>query len=241
MVKTGTRTCLCGIVALSPRLFLALALLSILLGAIHSLLKLARHTDAKTAPQRLWRTKKASESYGVVISVIDGDTVRLLDGRIVRYIGIDAPERSQPFYMEAKRENEKLVLRKRVHLQFDVQRKDQHGRWLAYVFVKTSGREIFVNAELVKRGYAMAYTVPPNVRYADLFVRLQREAVRSGKGLWREQRDRIATYIGNKRTLIFHRPTCKYAREISQPNRVVFRSRKGSMKAGYRPCKACQP
>lgn len=187
------------------------------------------------------RCAKRIGEYYIVTSVIDGDTVQLSRGQIVRYIGIDAPERDQPFYLEAKRANEKLVLKKRVRLEFDVQRQDRYGRWLAYVFVRRGGSEIFVNAELIKDGYATAYTVPPNVKCADLFVRLQRAAIEGEKGLWKGQSEKVARYIGNRRTFTFHRPTCVYGKSISPSNRVIFRSRKAALKAGYRPCKVCRP
>jgi micrococcal nuclease len=41
-----------------------------------------------------------------------------------------------------------------------------------------------VNAALVREGYARVYTVPPDVRYAELFRRLEREAREQGRGLW---------------------------------------------------------
>jgi micrococcal nuclease len=43
-----------------------------------------------------------------------------------------------------------------------------------------------VNAELVRRGYAMVMTIPPNVKYADIFVKLERKARRNNRGLWNE-------------------------------------------------------
>lgn len=45
--------------------------------------------------------------------------------------------------------------------------------------------DLMVNAELVRRGYAQVRTVPPNVRYQALFVKLQREAREAARGLWR--------------------------------------------------------
>jgi len=44
---------------------------------------------------------------------------------------------------------------------------------------------VMVNAELVRLGYAQVMTVPPNVRYQQLFLKLQREAREAGRGLWR--------------------------------------------------------
>lgn len=128
----------------------------------------------------------SSSSKFQVKRVLDGDTIELADGERVRYIGINTPEIDHPpkgaefFGHEAAEVNRKLVEGKQVRLEFDVQQRDRYGRLLAYVYVDS----IFVNAELVKRGYAYAYTYPPNVKHADLFVKLQREAREAGQGLW---------------------------------------------------------
>ncbi len=116
----------------------------------------------------------------LVARVIDGDTVVLENGEHVRYIGIDTPERGRPYYGEAKRENERLVGGKKVRLEFDAGKTDKYGRTLAYIYAG----DIFVNAELVKKGYALVYTVPPNVKHAKEFVSLQSEARKAKKGLW---------------------------------------------------------
>jgi micrococcal nuclease len=99
-----------------------------------------------------------------------------------------------------------------VKMEFDVQQRDRYGRLLAYVFlIDNSGKgrqvlpdadpftpgtedftpvyvddAIFVNATLVKAGYASVMTIPPNVRYADLFKELYREAREQKRGLWKD-------------------------------------------------------
>ncbi len=115
-----------------------------------------------------------------VTRVIDGDTVILEDGRHVRYIGMDTPERGYPYYGEAKKENERLVKGKKVGLEYDVGKTDKYGRTLAYVYVDS----VFVNAELVKNGYAVIATFPPNVKYSKAFLALQEEARKQKRGLW---------------------------------------------------------
>ena len=69
-------------------------------------------------------------------------------------------------------------------LRYDVQQRDRYGRILAYVYLPDG---TFVNAELVRRGFAQVMTIPPNVRHADLFVRLEREARTSRVGLWADR------------------------------------------------------
>lgn len=184
-----------------------------------------------------------SKDY-VVNKVIDGDTVQLESGETVRYLGIDAPERFRKeggaeFYAaEATRFNKKLVFMKKVRLEFDVEKKDQYGRLLAYVFVK----DVFVNAELVKHGCAKAYIKPPNEKYKNLLLANQKKAMDEEKGLWQERKkDSETNYIGNKRTYTLHRPSCKFANNISDKNRIIFRNRMDAIKIGYKLCKQCKP
>lgn len=177
-----------------------------------------------------------------VVKVIDGDTVKLSNGQTVRYAGIDAPERGQPFYRAAKNFNRKLTYGKIVELEFDVERYDRYGRLLSYVFVRDErGKRIFVNAEMVKSGFAMVYTKPPNVRYADLFVKLQREARERGLGLWSSYRPTLEPVIANKNTRVFHRLDCPLVRQISPRNRLRLPNAETALEWGFHPCRKCQP
>jgi micrococcal nuclease len=125
-----------------------------------------------------------------VIRTVDGDTIVVrLDGRErrVRYIGVNTPESVDPrrpvqcFGKEAAARNHELVAGKSVRLDRDVSDVDQFGRLLRYVFVD----DRFVNAELIREGYAQAAPHPPDVKYADLFRDLEREARAAGRGLWK--------------------------------------------------------
>ena len=129
---------------------------------------------------------------GRVVRVVDGDTihVRLPDGtkEKVRYIGVDTPESVKPntpvqcFAKAASARNAELVEDERVELRTDVEERDRYGRLLAYVYRVRDGA--FVNAALVREGYAAPLSVPPNVRHADEFAALARTARRDGRGLW---------------------------------------------------------
>lgn len=127
---------------------------------------------------------------GMVVRVVDGDTIHVRVGQDiekVRYIGVNTPEihhprkGEEPGGREAFAVNRALLAHRHVRLELDVRLRDRYGRLLAYVWVG----ETMINAELVRRGYAQVMTVPPNVRYQELFVKLQREARESGRGLWR--------------------------------------------------------
>jgi micrococcal nuclease len=114
--------------------------------------------------------------------VVDGDTIELSNGRRVRYIGINTPEHGQPFYAEAATANRQLVEGKTVQLELDLETFDQYGRTLAYVWSEAS----MVNLEIVKQGFASAFTVPPNLHYEAVFRQAEREAREAKRGLWAE-------------------------------------------------------
>lgn len=124
----------------------------------------------------------------VVQRVVDGDTIVLRGGERVRYIGMDTPESVKPgtpvqcYAKAAGRANERLVEGRRVRLRFGAERHDRYGRTLAYVYRADDG--LFVNAEMVRRGFARVLTIPPNDEHASLFRRLAARARAAGRGLW---------------------------------------------------------
>jgi micrococcal nuclease len=140
---------------------------------------------------------------GVLVSrVIDGDTIMLESGERVRLIGIDTPEMhsSDKLLRDSQRTGQDtqtikamgrksfeftrgLLEGRRVSLEFDVEKHDRYDRLLAYVYLED---KTFANAEIVKQGYASLMTFPPNVKYADLFLKLFREAREEGRGLWKD-------------------------------------------------------
>src|SRR5262249_56240199 len=98
---------------------------------------------------------------GIVVRVVDGDTIHV-----------------------------QLAVR----LELDVQSRDRYGRLLAYVYVAVgaerprgdqSDKYVMINADLLRLGYAQVMTIPPNVRYQSLFLKLQRDAREAGRGLWK--------------------------------------------------------
>src|SRR4051794_23567305 len=122
-------------------------------------------------------------SEGVVTRVVDGDTVHVAVGghdETVRYIGIDTPESVKPgtpvqcFAHAASAANGRLVDGQRVRMRYDAEQRDRYGRLLAYVYRERDGA--FVNAELVREGYARTLTIPPNDRFAQRFSALAQAA-----------------------------------------------------------------
>lgn len=128
-----------------------------------------------------WREARAV----LVAEVVDGDTLRLATGEMVRLIGVDAPEREgpytreEPFGAEATEVARRLAEGRRVRLEVGPERRDAYGRTLAYVHVG----EVDLNAELIRRGLARAYRRFAH-RRLDEFVRLEAEARAARRGLW---------------------------------------------------------
>jgi micrococcal nuclease len=119
--------------------------------------------------------------------VIDGDTIKLVDGRVVRYIGIDAPEADQCFAEQAREMNQQLVEGKKVRLVLGKNRMDRFGRSLAYVFVRDNeGEKVMVNQELLRLGAGEFFWDTVNLGYQGLLVEAAEFGHGEGLGKWAE-------------------------------------------------------
>ena len=119
-----------------------------------------------------------------VARVTDGDTVVLERLGRTRLIGIDTPEVypvEDCFGRAAADRMEDLLPRgTRVRYAFDRERRDRYGRALVFLYK----RDVLLNAELLREGFARPLRVPPNTSRAQRFERLARDARRDGRGLW---------------------------------------------------------
>lgn len=177
--------------------------------------------------------------------VKDGDTIVLTNGKIVRYLGINAPELGsikwpeEPYAREALAYNIKLVKGKVVYLETDIEKYDRYGRLLAYVFLKDG---TFVNLEMVKAGYAYVLFLKPNLKYRKELLAAQRAAMKKRKNIWQVLLKETCTYyLGNKRSFKFHRPNCELSKMISRKNRIIFKNKWDAFYRGYSPCRWCMP
>ncbi len=188
-------------------------------------------------------------SQGVVEKVIDGDTIKLKTGELIRYIGINAPETEysrkkmpEAFGKEATEANRRLVEGKTVRLEYDKQVKDDN-RLLAYVYVG----ETFVNGELVRKGFALYSPFDPNKSKNTLLFQYENEARKNKLGIWAlPLKNPDKEYIVSKRRgegeiKKFHRIECPHTKRIAEKNKVVFKSTDEALDGGYRPCVTCNP
>jgi micrococcal nuclease len=117
-----------------------------------------------------------------VVAVIDGDTFIAENKERVRLLGINAPEKGDLYYEEAKNALERMIKGKVVELEIDIKDKDLYGRYLRYVFVNN----YFVNLEMVKNGYAHFYSAFPSLRYEHELKEAQNFAKEKGLGIWKK-------------------------------------------------------
>lgn len=202
--------------------------------------------------------------YATVTRVVDGDTLVLSDLGKVRLIGIDTPETVHPSkpveYMgkEASEATKQLALGKLVKIETDIQARDKYGRLLAYIYLPDGS---MLNAELVRKGYAQVSTYPPNVKYQDKFLRLQKASQALKIGLWYSStKKQVKADVGHSRgsavdadvelsggsTVDFihitktgkkyHKVGCK-----SLQNSDITISQKEAIQKGYTSCNLCKP
>lgn len=161
-------------------------------GVLFSLLALAgcRSGAARSGPPVAPASGGLPSGIDMTVQrVVDGDTIVLTGGERVRLIGLDTPETKAPnqpvgcFGEEASRFTASVLPPGTpVRLVGDVEQRDRYGRLLAYLYRRADG--LFVNAELLRRGFGQVLTIPPNVAHTDEFVAIARQAREGSQGLW---------------------------------------------------------
>ena len=98
----------------------------------------------------------AAVIYGRVVGVNDGDTVKVLDAvqqlHTVRLMGIDAPEKAQPYGRRSKQSLSEMIFQRQVSVEWE--KKDKYGRTVGKI---TSSDGVDVCLEQVNRGMAWHY------------------------------------------------------------------------------------
>lgn len=203
---------------------------------------------------------------GRVVSIADGDTLTVLDPRNaqhkVRLAGIDAPESGQPFGQASKRNLSALAFGKQVSIE--TKKTDRYGR--AIGLVTFDGQD--VNLAQLKTGLAWFYRQYASELDTDrrtAYERAEREAREARRGLWAEPspvapweyrhpeaksetkagapgaaEKSAAPIIGNRNSMIYHRPDCPDYEKVSERNRVPFKTEGEAQAAGYRRARNCQ-
>lgn len=137
-------------------------------------------------PQHIDETARVNYVY-------DGDTLQLEDGRKIRLLGIDTPEifsrkKVIPRDIKAKGEAARAALQKmlntskqQVSLAYGAQRFDRYKRTLAHVFLSDGTN---LQAALIRQGYGIAFTTPPNDRMSRCYQQQEAKAIKAKRGIW---------------------------------------------------------
>lgn len=147
-------------------------------------------TRIPPSPTKYQETAMDKKKMFKVVEVVDGDTIKVnVRGKIesVRLLAIDTPETKDPrkpvqcFGKEATKKMSSFVAGKFVKLVDDRSQgnRDKYQRLLRYVY----DGKIFVNAEMVKQGYAFSYKKYPT-KFLEQFNKFEREAREKNLGLW---------------------------------------------------------
>ncbi len=177
----------------------------------------------------------------VVTRVIDGDTMELDGDEKLRLSGIDTPEHGEPFFNDTKNYLINMVLNQQIRLEKGHRKRGNYGRLLGWVYLDT----VLINAEILRQGLGRMYLFPEN-RYEqanlDRLYAAQRAAMADQVGVWTlpiimEEE----YYIGNSRSMRFHRPACQSAARMSDNNKIIFSTPEEAFHEGYSPCRNCKP
>ncbi len=121
----------------------------------------------------------SSRQPAFVSRVIDGDTIELGNGEKVRLLGVNAPEKEEIGYEEAKASLAKAIEGKNVTIES--MKKDRYERVLGYVYLN----DLSVNLGMIKSGLAHVYFLKSG-RYEKLFEDAEMEAMKKEIGIWKK-------------------------------------------------------
>ena len=179
-----------------------------------------------------------------VAKVIDGDTVRLVSGETLRYLGLDSPERDAPGYREALAANHELVAGQTLEIQTFEKSSDRFGRLLGIVYRPEAGGETrrCVNRELLALGHGWVYQKNPDSfpeKLKKSFLDAQSEAIRERRGLWANV-DFSSPPAGKllSTRLRIHRIGCPGLRSARAS---PVSSLEKELQRGKSPCRKCAP
>lgn len=174
--------------------------------AVFCLLTVATFSKDSEEQKKVYLTdtyikKPHNEPWRRIVSVSDGDTIKLDNDETVRLIGVDAPEsrknqklKKDVAKMQGQVDIEALaglgkeatVFVKSIAagrycwLEYDSKKYDRYGRTLAYVHFKDGGT---LNEIIIRSGYGRAYLEYPFAKKRNYYI-YQQEAQRENKGLW---------------------------------------------------------
>ena len=176
----------------------------------------------------------------LVARIVDGDTMELGGGDRLRLLGIDTPERGEPFYDSASNLVARIALQQRGSIEYAHNRRDKYGRLLGYLFVDT----LFVNRVVIDSGYGYVYLFSDNELSSEPvreLIEAQRSAIERRVGVWSLDYEPEARYINKPGSFRLHRPGCRSVAKLKPGEYRVFSTREEGLATGLSPCRNCKP
>lgn len=133
---------------------------------------------------------KQFDETAQVAQVVDGDTIKLIDGRKLRLIGINTPERgrngkqNEPFYQAAKDQLQQIINnnKNQVKIVFGKSKRDRYKRVLVHIFTLNNEN---ITATLIKNGMGFSIAIPPNIQLLKCYQDAEHEAQKQKRGIWK--------------------------------------------------------
>ena len=170
--------------------------------------------------------------------VIDGDTFVLSDASRVRLIGVDTPEKGQPYYREATLFAESLLTGAVIRIEYDEEPYDDYGRRLVYLFADS----IFYNELIIEQGMASVYLFPHNRKFAETLITAQKSSRRNKAGIWSlPDSSPEEYYVSVSGSFRFHRPLCPHLKKARPENLRRIGKRGDALDLGLSSCRFCRP
>jgi endonuclease YncB( thermonuclease family) len=127
-----------------------------------------------------------------VAYIYDGDTVKLADGRKLRLIGINTPERGrdgksdEPFYLAAKKQLQEIIHKSnnKIKIVFGKDKHDRYKRLLAHIFTIDNEN---ITELLIKKGMGFTIAIPPNIQLLNCYQDAEADAQKNKRGIWNHQ------------------------------------------------------
>lgn len=126
---------------------------------------------------------------GLTVRALSGDSFILRDNLAVRLAGIQAPRKNWPLTAKAKAALAKLIKDQTIGLYYGKQRRDRFGRATAqaYILDETGTRDVWLQAEMIRQGYARVMSAYDDLADFDYLYKLEHEAREQGKGIWADE------------------------------------------------------
>lgn len=191
--------------------------------------------------------RESKTDVGVVAACFDGDTVKLMDRRVIRLIGIDAPEfahehAQEQFYAKAAHKTLRTLAQgKKVQIVSQGSETTYHNGCVLADLVLEDGESL--SCAMVRAGAAFVYPHKDlNPAFLEKLFALQQEAIKEKVGLWEKLlKSPIAgqSYTGDSTSHRFFPSDCPHAQSIKPRNRVYFGTVMDAFLANFAPARIC--